>query len=49
MSFYERRHIEDQMKKDPQLAAADIAVMTDTEFEDLKSKTEKSIRWFGTH
>ena len=44
MSFYERRHIEDQMKKDPQLAAADIAVMTDTEFEDLKSKTEKSIQ-----
>ena len=44
MSFYERQHVKDKLKNDPQLAASDVPAMTDTEFEALKSRTQKSIQ-----
>jgi flagellar M-ring protein FliF len=44
ISFYERQHADDKLREDPKLAQADIPPMTDTDFENLKSKTEKSIQ-----
>jgi flagellar M-ring protein FliF len=44
ISFYQRQHVEDRMREDPNLARADVPPMNDTDFENLKSKTEKSIQ-----
>ncbi|KAA1260227.1 flagellar MS-ring protein [Rubripirellula obstinata] len=42
-SFYERQHKEKQLRDDPDIDPADIR-MTDTDFENLKTKTEQSIQ-----
>lgn len=44
ISFYVRQHAEKARRKDPKLATSDIPPMTDTDFENLKIETEKSIQ-----
>ena len=44
ISFYQRQHTEEKLRENPTLARADIPPMNDTDFENLKSKTEKSIQ-----